>query len=575
MSLFNTNPLLQSIAELLRRHILLVGAVSTTMFVTLVAFIYSLPDVYISTISIAVDGQQISKNLVPSTMTLGVEGRLRVLSQKILSRARLGQIAEQFGLYPELKRERQSGEIIAKTVRSDIGLQVRSEGDTSEDARVTFDISYRGTDPEKVRQIADSLALFYIEENKKDRQQHVAGTTEFLQAQLKETKEKLEEQERRVADYKQRHIEELPEHLVANLATLGQLRAQVDNHSAGLATAQQRREMLRRRLALINSTPLANTTLVAVGGGSSAPSNGADGRSTSDGVTPATDLEGMKARLAQLLVRFSEKHPDVVQLRKEIAALEQRIASQVGTMSPAGLTKTPSVPALPQAISPTQMVTAAAESARRTTELTNLQTESAGLELEIQRHISEVARLKEQISVYQDRVASAPKRDQELQTLTRDYTSTHGLYLSLLKQLDEAMLAGNLDQSQQGEQFSVMEPAFYPRDPAGPRRRLLSVGAIVLSLGAGLLIVLFRELVNPAFHKIEELRAFTTVEILGSVPKIATEAEWARQRVRTYVGGAVLLTLTCGLGILSHTLGKDSAQVAKVLSQSTGGIQIK
>src|SRR5581483_1007286 len=273
MDLFNTSPLLQSLAELLRRHVLLVGVVFNVIFVTLTAFICSLPDVYISKTSISFDGLQISKTLVPSTMTLSVEGRLRVLSQKILSRARLDQIAEQFGLYPELQRERQSGEIVAKAVRGDIGLQVRSEGDASEDARVTLDISYRGTDPEKVRQIVDSLALFYVEENKKDRQQHVAGTTEFLRAQLKETKEKLEEQEHRVADYKQRHIEELPEHLVANLATLAQLRAQVDNHSATLATAQQRREMLRRRLALINSTPLANTTFMAVGGGSLGPSN--------------------------------------------------------------------------------------------------------------------------------------------------------------------------------------------------------------------------------------------------------------------------------------------------------------
>src|SRR5215212_6890108 len=104
MDLLNTNPLFQSIAELLRRHVILVGAVFAIMFVTLMAFIYSLPNVYISTTSIAVDGQQISKNLVPSTMTLGVEGRLRVLSQKILSRARLDQIVEQFGLYPDLQR---------------------------------------------------------------------------------------------------------------------------------------------------------------------------------------------------------------------------------------------------------------------------------------------------------------------------------------------------------------------------------------------------------------------------------------------------------------------------------------
>lgn len=576
MDLLTTNPLLQSIVELLRRHVLLVGSVFTVMSVTLMAYIYSLPNVYISTTSIAVDGQQISKDLVPSTMTLGVEGRLRVLSQRILSRARLGQIAEQFGLYPELRRERQSAEVVAKTIRSDIGLQVRNESDSANDARVTFDISYRGTDPEKVRQITDSLALFYIEENKKDRQEHTAGTTEFLRAQLRETKEKLESQERQVAEYKQRHIEELPEHLVANLATLGQVRTQLDSASTALAAAQQRREMLNRRVALINSTPIASLVPSGVRDGAEGSTNNGDGRLTTDGGTggaQVTDLEGMKSRLAQMLIRFSEKHPDVAQLRKEIALLEQKIASQPVPLAPARVNAS-NAASQSQVLSPTQMVTAAAESARRTTELTNLQTETAGLEIEIQRNSAEIARLRGQISVYQDRVASAPKRDQELQKLSRDYASTHELYLSLLKRLDEATLASNLDQSRQGEQFTVIEPALYPRDPAGPRRRLLSLGAILLSLGAALAVVLLREVVNPVFHKLEDLRSFTTVEILGSVPKIATEAEWTRQRMHRFVGGVALVTIVCGIGALSHTYGKESAQVAKALSQSTGGIKL-
>ncbi len=223
-----SNFTIQSAMDMLRRHALLVGVVFTTALVPLLAFIHALPNVYTSTASIAVKEQQISTDVVPSAMTMGTEGRLRVLTQRILSRSRLNQLAEQFELYPDLKRERQANQTVAKALRSDIGLQVRNEGTSSEDATITFDISYRGTDPEKVRQVADSLALFFIEENKKDRRDQVAGTTDFLRSQLKETQEKLEAQERRVAEYKRRHIEELPEQLATNLVTLSQLKVQAD-----------------------------------------------------------------------------------------------------------------------------------------------------------------------------------------------------------------------------------------------------------------------------------------------------------------------------------------------------------
>jgi uncharacterized protein involved in exopolysaccharide biosynthesis len=292
------------------------------------------------------------------------------------------------------------------------------------------------------------------------------------------------------------------------------------------------------------------------------------------GITLLGELETLKNRLALLLVRFSEKHPDVVQVRKEITGLEQKIAAQVVEGQPQVATTTPSIVRPFTTSSPVQVVSAATESARRVTELTNLQTEYAALEREIQRKGAELARLRQELSAYQERAENAPKHDQELQTLNRDYSSTRDLYLSLLKRLDEAMLSGNLDKSQQGENFAILEPALYPQDPAGPRRRLLSIGAIILSFGAALVAVLLCEVVNPVFHKIEELRDFTTVEILGSVPQIATEAEWARQRLRRCVGGVALFTVVCGLGMFSHALGKGLPQVAKMLSPSNGGIQL-
>ena len=586
METVNTTSGIQFVSDLLRRHVWLIASIFLLILTTLLAFVVALPDVYVSTASIAVQGQQVSTNIVQPRETLGTEGKIRLLSQKILSRPRLSQLAEQFGLYQELRQERQGGQMIAAAMRRDVGLEVRSDGNSQEDTTVTFDISYRGTEPQKVQKVAESLAFFYMDENKKDTKELADGTTTFLRTQLKETEQKLEGQERQVAEYKQRHIEELPENLATNLATLSQLKSQVDALAVAIGNGQERREALSRRLALMNPKPIEGATFGTPGGvagtsgGGSPTGKNADGRLENDvglGLSLLGELETLKGRLAQLLIRFSEKHPDVLQLKKEIAALEQKIAALPADVKSqlSGRTPLSGGFSAPAPMSPSQVVSAATESAQRITQLTNLQSEHAALEVEISRKSAELTRLRKEVAVYQTRLENAPKRNQELQTLSRDYASTHELYLSLLKRLDEALLAGNLDQTGQGAHFTLVEPALYPQDPVGPRRRLLSFAAIFVSLGFAIVVVLLREVLNPVFHRIEELRDFTTVEILGTVPRIATETEWAKQRLRRCVNGIAVLLVSCGLGMASHSLGKGHTQIAKALSRSSGKVELR
>jgi polysaccharide biosynthesis transport protein len=560
----------------------MVVAVFTATLTTLLAFIMALPNVYVSTAVIAVEGQQVPTDIVPSQSTLGVEGRLRVLSQRILSRARLRQLADEFDLYGDLKAggERQVGQSVTSAVRRDITIQVHSDGSSREDTTIALELSYAGAEQDKVQRVVDKLAFFFVSENQKDREQQAAGTADFLRVQLKETQQKLEEHERKIAAYKQRHIEELPEHLAANLAALSQMRSQIDNLSASVASAQERREVLSRRLEVASGRAPDNSVTKGDGVASANREMPRGGGSTGGpanpgalGVSLVSQLAAQRGRLDQMLVRFSDKHPDVMQLRSEIAALEQKIAENpdAATMPGSGDGTQPGLSA--PMMTPEQVLSAAAESARKSAELTALQTELATLESEIQRKTVELASLRREVTAYQTRVEVTPKHDQELQALTRDYASTHELYLSLLKRLDRSVLAGNLDQSQHGERFTIVEPAAYPQDPVGPRRNLLSLGALVLSLGMAVLSVLLRELVKPVFHTIEELRAFTTVEILGSVPQIVTESEWSKKRARQIVVGVTLLALISSLGMVSHSVAKGQVRIAKVLTKSGGTAQ--
>jgi hypothetical protein len=151
--------------------------------------------------------------------------------------------------------------------------------------------------------------------------------------------------------------------------------------------------------------------------------------------------------------------------------------------------------------------------------------------------------LRAQMAIYQRRVETAPRLEQELQELMRDYDTTNDLYRSLLKRRDEADLAENLEQRQQGEQFRIMELASVPDGPWAPKRlRLFLFGlgmAFAFAVGAAVLA----EHLDVSFHAVEELRAAVAVPIVARIPRIVSDRDRRHARWRLAVGGALTSVL--------------------------------
>jgi hypothetical protein len=138
-----------------------------------------------------------------------------------------------------------------------------------------------------------------------------------------------------------------------------------------------------------------------------------------------------------------------------------------------------------------------------------------------------------------------PKRQEEVQTLSRDYSTTKERYETMLKRYEEAQLAASLEQGQKVEQFRILDAAIPPRDPAAPSRlRLFAIG-LVLAIGMAVGAVWLAERTDTAFHSIEDLRAFVSLPTLFSIPLIATSADrrrrWRRLAVTTV---SVIIGLT-------------------------------
>ena len=518
---------------ILRRHLWLAITLFSIVLTATISVIVFLPNVYRAESFILVEGQQISKDYVRSTVTSGIENRLHTISQEILSRSRLQRLIREFRLYEYLRKRMPSEEVIG-AMRRDIGIEIKSAG-TGNRNTVGLEVSYRGADPRKVMMVTNTLASFYIEENLKIRERQALGTSNFLRAELQQVKNRLDEQEERIAVYKGKHLGELPGQLEANLKTVDRLQAQMKLVSDHLVRAEDRRDSLVRQIEQIN------------GDGSSLLKD----RPAPDSL--ATQIDDLNHKLTVLKTRLSDKHPDVIRLKREIAALEEQLESrdkepQANGSSPTSIPKPYKV---------------------------RLEAEVTELDTVIKLRTADLRKTQGTIALYQKRIENNPKREQELLLITRDYDSTRQLYNSLQKRQEEANLASSMEQRQKAERFHILDPAIHPKMPVSPNRIRLFLLGLFLSFGLAGAGVFLREMTDTSFHRAEDLQAFTKTPILVAIPRIVTRADWWRNRLRQCLGGALLALLLLMVVGAIYRVTAGNEQLVKRFTNRTGDLQLR
>ena len=506
-----------------------------------VSLLTFLPNIYRSTATVLVDRQQVPEAFVRSTVTSALETRIHTISQEILSRSRLHALINHFGLYSDLRKRIPSEEVIER-MRKDIKLELKGvEAKGQREVTVAFTISYQGSDPSTVSLVTNTLASFYIEENLKARERQATGTAEFLKVQLGETKTRLDDQEQRVSEFKRRHLGELPQQMEANLATLERLHTQLRLNADNQTRAVERRQAMSSQLA---ESELFSATPTKVPSGPAAPPESSELR-----------LTKLKEELAKLRTQFSEKYPDVILLAAEIAALERQVVD--GKSRDPKAEEAAGKPAAPQVAPLTPYVLRLKEALSE-----------AEAELKVLK--GEDRRLREGIAIYQARLENVPRVEQEFKELSRDYESTRELYQSLLKRYEEAQLAESMEQRQKGEQFRVIDPALPNPDPAAPSRSKLTLIALVGSLGLAVGAVMLAEKIDTSFHTIDDLRAFSPVPVLVSIPRIVTRTDLRRRRWRMRLAtSAAFVGLLLIVGI-AYFAAHGNEHLVSLLARTSG-----
>ncbi len=438
------------------------------------------PKLYEASTLILIEPQRVPENYVQSIVDNDSSARIRTISEQVNSRTNIERIINDFDLFSGPKYENMFMEDKLESMRRRIAVEVTHAGGRGGNDISSFSISYRGADRDKTMKIANTLATFLIGENLRTRESQAQSTSAFLDEELGTMRGRLMEVEGELQNYRKKYMGELPEQLEANLSILERLQEQLSDRRQSLRDERNQLAVIEQ---LIASPP-------ALTEGQAPPVVG-----------ESSDLEVLKGQLAVLTNKYTERHPDVIRIKKMIADLESEASIESKAMDSATALGEPAVYARPNIRD---------ENDRRREEI----------RLAIRGLETEISELQSQIAFYQNRVEATPKREQELASLQRDYENIQTAYNSLLERKLEADIAVNMEKKQRGEQFQIIDPASLPQRPVEPDMPKVFLIFLVAGLSIGGAIAYLLESLDTSFRRSEDIESLG-VSLLATIPVIS------------------------------------------------------
>lgn len=538
------------------------------VFVCSVLLAIFLPSIYRSSATILIETQNISKDVIQTTVSGYVEQRLQSLSQIVLGRVKLMGLIDKMNLYTDYKEKLTAEELIEKMrksillepVQADVGNPSAGKNTT---ATIAFEISFDDRDPKVAASVASELASLFLEANLKAREDTANSAVDFLDQQLEELRKAIDIKEQALSGFKETNLTALPELQQLNLSTLDKMDRDRVSLEEQIRSLQSRKAYLDGQLATID--PYSGTI-------------GPDGQRY---MSPKEEHERLRRTYMTLRSSLSEQHPDVVKVKRQLAAMGKEVSGpqdvkiyadalrakqeQLAKLSETVSDKHPDIIALRNEINSLNKDMQRAQSniqmpPRAQDEPSNpayiaLKAQATSTQLEIRGVQAQMSRLMGMQLDYQKRLEEAPKVEQTYQGMLRELESDKLKFRELSGRLMAARESKGLEESQIGDKFSLIAPPLVPEKPIKPKRKLIVFLGVILAMGVGLGTGFLLETMDHSVRTPEALSLLTKTPILAVIPLIEAPQEevkvqglkWRPTPKALWIGSGLLVMLAIHL----------------------------
>jgi polysaccharide chain length determinant protein (PEP-CTERM system associated) len=436
---------------------------------------------YTSVTTVLAEQPSVSRDYVPPVMNDDLNQHLATMKSQVLSSSRLQPVIEKFNLFAD-ERSTVPMEALEERLRKsvEVTLLLPMTG-ASVRQPPGFQVAVTFEDPQIAQKICAEVTSMFMKQNVEIKLGVAKDTTQFLGDQVDQAKAKLDEQDAKLAQFKQKNLGVLPEEVERNLSMIATLNTQLETNNQSIARAQQDKTITESLLAQAEQNwKLAQTGQV-------------------NPETQEQQLAALQEQYNALLLRYTPEHPDVVKLKAQLEDLKRRIAEDPGTKG----AMTPTQAKLHEPPQLLQLRTRIKQDDFTTTDLTARQ-----------------GQIQQQISVLQARVQMSPMIEEQLKDLMRNYQTAQEFYNDLLKRRANSSIATELETQQQSGNFRVLDPPSLPTEPSFPKVPMFLGGGVAGGLALALGILYLLAAMDHAMYNERDVEVALKLPVLTMVPSL-------------------------------------------------------
>jgi len=483
--------------EARRRQLALAGTFAAIALVALLAGLFLVPRKYTSSTTILAQESDIIQPLL--------EGR--AVSTQVIDRAGMARnVVYGRKVMDEVLKAGGWMEGTPSPVQQDRMMeQIRERTRITAPREDLVQIQYQDSDPERTWKVTRRMAELLIEESLANKERESREAYEFIDKQVRDYHAKLLDAEDNLQAYRSANADAQPGSATDVNTRIGALRTAVEQARMSLMEQRSRESALAAQLS-------GESAVTAV--------------QTRENLY-RTQLIELQNELDGLLLRYTEKHPDVVRVRHQMADVQAAMQRAQEQRSQPSVRAAGDVSA----------------DARVNPLYLELRSQLAETRREIAATQSRMSMSEGLLGEEMGRSRRIAESESTLAELTRDYEVNRDIYQDLLRRRENARVSMELDKERRGLTMRIQDPAELPVRPTGLSLTHIALGGLAAAVAVplGLLFLLVR--FDPRVRSPVQLERSTGLPVLTVVPAYRTARDRRREIVRVAMSASILFAV--------------------------------
>jgi polysaccharide chain length determinant protein (PEP-CTERM system associated) len=469
-------------------------------------YVDSIKDRYTAETKVFIDTTSLLKPLLKGlAIETDLDSSIKLMEAKLLSRPNLERAIRQLdmdlGIHTPLEME-----YLIEAVKNRVNIIKPQKSSI-------YTLSYSDTNGALAQKMVQTLLDIFVEDTLGKSVSESDSAISFLDKQIEKYSSLLEAAEQRREEFKRKNVGLMPQDGVNYYSQLQEINGLLEQAGLELAEARNRRNKIQSQIDRLHISK------------------------SEDQITSSYDarISEQEARLEDLLLLYTEEHPDVINARRILKSLEDKRQQELDKLteptSQSGFSENPVFQEL-------QILLTKAEA-------------------DVSTFMTRVASYRNKQAELKNLVDIVPRIEAEMEKLNRDYEVHKKNYTELVSRREQAKISEDVETGSEQVKFRIVEPPFVPAKPDFPNRMLFDIGVLIAALGVGYGISLLISLLQPVFYNPNDLHEYTNLPVLGGISKYDTEMVISKRKRNLFLFAMVNLFLvtTAMVFVYIHSQG--------------------